>query len=430
MPSIQKKYNQFFHDVFALTGSTTLAKLIGLALVPVVTRLFSPDDFGVVALMLAIVMVLGTISALRYDQAIVIPDNDAEANQLVRLSYSLVLMTGGVLFFVTFLLLSYFPDISIVNSVGEWMYLIPLLVILTGISEILSNWSTRKTRYKLIGSSEMTVSLVVSGSRIASGFLHGSSVLGLIAGNVLGLVAKILILLKARNAHENTQLNLQNPPGLLETASKYREFPLFSAPTGILNSLFQKLPVIALGVMFLPGVVGLYAMAARMSRLPIDIVALPIRRIYMQRIAKLRSSGQKIHGLLFKTVVGLLLLGILPFSLIAFFGESLFAFVLGEKWGVSGIYASILVPWLYSMFVVTPVSSNFVVLKKQALWFRIQLYNGVLGLSVFVAGYLFGMMVVDILKLFSILGMCANLVVFFIAYIITAQADNEMYANK
>lgn len=424
IPSLRKKYNQFFLDVFALTGSTTAAKIIGLLLVPVVTRLFTPEDFGVVALILAIVMVLGTVSALRYDQAIVIPESDLEANQLVRLSCRIVIITGVFLFFGVFLLLYYFSEIPLVSTVGQWLYLIPILVVLTGYTEILSNWSTRKSRYKIIGTSEMAVSLTVSGARIASGLMYGSSVLGLIVGNILGLVAKILILLKTRDIN-NDKIAVSHVPDLFVIAKKYKDFPVFSAPTGVLNSLFQKLPVIALGIMFLPGVVGLYAMASRMSRLPIDIVALPIRRIYMQRIAKQRANGHKINGLLIKTAIGLLFLGLLPFSLIMFFGEDLFAFALGEKWRLSGVYASILVPWLYSIFIVTHASSNFVVLKKQALWFRIQIYNGSLGFTVFAAGYLFRMPVDDLLWLFSIFGMCANIAVFFIAYIITAQADIE-----
>lgn len=425
-----KRYNQFFRDAVALMGSTTIAKIIGLLLVPVVTRLFSPDDFGIVALILAIVMVFGTVSALRYDQAIVIPESDSEAGQLVDLSTRIIMLTGAVLFVAMFLLISYFPRLSLVISVGDWLYMIPFLVILTGYSEVLANWCTRKTHYKLIGASEMTVSLAVSGTRIVSGFMYGSSVLGLIAGNVLGLGAKILILFNGRNNNEAEKLKIHAGSELIETAYKYKEFPLFSAPTGILNSLFQKLPVIALGIMFLPGVVGLYAMAARMSRLPIDIVALPIRRIYMQRIAKQRSNGQKIHSLLIKTAIGLLLLGVLPFSLIAVFGETLFAFVLGEKWRMSGVYASILVPWLYTMFVVTPASSNFIVLKKQALWFRIQLYNGVLGFTVFSAGYLYGMSVEDLLMLFSILAMTANLIVFLIAYVMTFNADRDLSVSN
>ena len=429
MSSIKHRYRKFFLDATALIGGASAAKIIGIMLVPVVTRLYDPGDFGVVALLLSIVMVFGTIAALRYDHAIILPDNDLVSLKLVKLSFIFILITASILFLFAFLAINNFTEFSLIKNMGDWLYVVPLLVILTGAGNVLSNWCTRKTRYKLIGSSEVSVSLVLSGTRILMGGALGSSILGLILGNILGLISKIIVLMQSPFKKDLDINTADCDYGLVTVAKRYKEFPLYSAPTGVHNALFQKLPVIMLGVMFLPGVVGLYAMASRLTRLPIDIISLPIRRIYMQRISKSYNENRNIKAMLVKTTIGLFVLGLIPFMLIAIFGEVLFAFVLGEKWGQSGVYASILVPWLFSVFIITPSSSNFVVLKKQALWFRVQLYNGALGVAVFAAGYLLEMSVENILVLFSIMGACANIGVFIVAFAITMKSDAKVISN-
>jgi len=417
------QYKIFFSDAMTLIGATTLAKIVGVLMVPIVTRLYNPDDFGVVAMILSISVIFGTVSALRYDQAIVLPKDDLESMKLVQISLILVFFTGLMLLLVVFIVISYITGVVFIDSMGNWLYAVPLIVVLSGGSEVLSHWCTRKTDYKLLGSSEVSVSFVLSGTRILYGFYNSSSVFGLILGNILSLISKVAILTKKISFKDLCSRPEKDGATLMSIGKKYSEFPIYSAPTGILNSSFQVLPVIMLGIFFVPSVVGLYAMASRITKLPIDIISMPIRRIYVQRIAKLRNENKAIKGILIKTTLGLAAIGIIPFAVIAFFGEELFSFVLGDKWGQAGIYASILVPWLFSVFAITPSSSNFVVLKKQALWFRIQLFNAAAGLSSFVVGGILGMSVESLLLMFSVLGVCVNAIAFFISLSITTKLD-------
>jgi lipopolysaccharide exporter len=207
---------------------------------------------------------------------------------------------------------------------------------------------------------------------------------------------------------------------------EYREFPFYSVPTGLLRGFIQKMPVIVLGIVFTPAIVGLYAMANRIARVPIDIVSSSLRRIYMQRVAKLLNNGDAITGVLIKTTVGLFIVGVVPFALLAGFGEVMFERLLGESWREAGLYASVLVPWLFSTFIVSPSTTNFVVLKRQPMLFNIQVYTGVLGIGTFIVAYSLSAGPFVTLAAFSVVATFANIFLFTVSLMITRAADRQV----
>lgn len=422
---ILARYKGFIKDSTSLVGATAVAKISGLFMVPIVARLFDPDDFGVVALVLTISIILGPLVSLRYERAIVLPENNNIALGLVKLSAWLVVATGGILAISVYMVSLAFDEVAMFKEMGVWIYAIPVLVILTGFGNILAEWCARNAFFKTIGFSEITVSLVSNGARILLGLAGGSSVFGLIAGNLLSLIGKIVVLWRVARRTIMMLPEGLSSIGILAVAKQYKEFPLYSMPTGFLNTAFQKLPVIMLGLMFMPGVVGLYAMASRLGKLPIDIIGLPLRKIYVQRIARMRNKGVPLRGMLVKTTVGLFFVGITPFMCLLFYGEEIFSFVLGEKWAESGVFASILMPWLFSIFVISPSSANFVVLKRQKLWLKIQICAGVIGMSAFALGIYVRAQPAEVLLWFSILSACLNIAVLVIAYLITSKLDKQ-----
>lgn len=427
MLSIFNRYSGFIKDAMTLVGSTSSAKVIGIALVPIISRLYDPDDFGVVTVVLSLAMIFGAVSSLRYEQAIVLPENDHAAMQLTKLSLYIVVLITTLLFIAAFVFNYFFSTISLIDGLGVWIYLVPVLTLLIGVSDVLTSWCSRQAHYKSIGMSEVAVSVSNSGSRIALGAVFGSSIFGLMFGVLIGYLSKIYVLFRSvKNINYDKVRESNTEEDLQSVAVKYKQFPIIAAPTAIINTGFQKLPVILLGIIFLPEVVGLYAMASRLSRLPIDVICLPVRRIYMQRVAKLRNNNQAITGVLIKTTVMLFALGFIPFLILAIFGEELFGFVLGEKWSQAGIYASMLVPWLYSMFILSPSATNYIILEKQGLYLRTQIYIGVLGAVVFLIGHMLRASPEELLLYFSVVAMLANILLFVVTMKITIKADHSL----
>ncbi|TCK19471.1 O-antigen/teichoic acid export membrane protein [Thiogranum longum] len=420
-----QRYRGFFKDAIGLIGSTTLAKIIGLALVPVVTRLFTPDDFGVMAIVLSLGLLFGNVGTLRYDQAIVLPRSGSDAVRLTVLSLWSVFAISTLLLVVSIAVDFLGVESGIISQIGVWIYSIPLIVLLIGFNKVISAWCARETIYPVIGKSEIMASLMTGLPRIAIGFVYGSSIGGLLFGAIFGFIAKGAMLLSGVNLCEMRKVSKASDKGLLHIANQYRDFPVYSVPTGFLREFIQKMPVIVLGVIFMPAVVGLYAMANRIARIPIEIISSSLRRIYVQRIAKLRNMGHAISGVLIKATLGLFLLGLVPYLTLAFFGEPLFGWLLGKSWAASGKYASILVPWLFSVFIVSPSTTNFIVLKRQPLLLKIQFYTGVLGLGVFLVAYLINAEPELSLVMYSSAATLANMVLFAISLLITRSDDRD-----
>ena len=72
------------------------------------------------------------------------------------------------------------------------------------------------------------------------------------------------------------------------------------------------------------------------------------------------------------------------------FGDVIVPFVFGAEWITSGEYVQILTPWLFLVFITSPISKLFLVLEKQkeSLYFNILLF--ILRLtSLFIGGVMF-----------------------------------------
>ena len=77
---------EFVRGAMAIAAGTGAAQLISVASSPVLTRLYSPSDYGVMSVAVSILFVLISVTCLRYEFAIPLPRDDVEAANLLGLS--------------------------------------------------------------------------------------------------------------------------------------------------------------------------------------------------------------------------------------------------------------------------------------------------------------------------------------------------------
>ena len=99
------------------------------------------------------------------------------------------------------------------------------------------------------------------------------------------------------------------------------------------------------------------------------LAGLAIGQVFFQRCAEMVNNGRNIVPLLSKAVFGLVLISIVPFGLLFFYGEELFGLVFAEKWQTAGTYAQIMAIWLMANFWISPISSIPVILHRQKEFF-------------------------------------------------------------
>jgi O-antigen/teichoic acid export membrane protein len=424
--TIRRKLSGFAGNVATLLTGATLSQGIRLLLTPVVARLFVPEHFGVAALFLSIATIISMGSTLRYDQAIILPKEDSEALGIMSLSLIILLTLSSLVFVLVLLLSLWAPDFSWIRSIGKWGYALPIAVFLLGLASVLTTWNMRNKRFRTMAGSEITKGCVTPGSRICLGALHGSSVSGLILGIFLGLLSRIGVLLtNVKKHHVKPMINVKRLQ-MLTLAKKYKDFPLYYAPTDLLRNFARNLPVLMLGLMFSSNIVGFYALANRLVRMPIDLVSESVRRVYLQKTSELKNRGSFLKVLLIRTTVWLAILGLPPFLTIFFLGEWIFAFILGAEWSAAGRYASILAPFFFAVFINAPSSAILIVLRKQALLFRIQACLLICTGAVFLGCYLTAASPEQTLHLFSSINVLFMLGTMTIAIKVTIYEDRRL----
>lgn len=253
--------------------------------------------------------------------------------------------------------------------------------------QIQEQWLARKTAFKLVAVSMVLGTVVNSGIRISLGKMSGSSVVGLISSNLLGLLCRLVLQRSASTAIARAIFRHFDLGAMRQIGRQYQDFPKLNAPANLIFSLGQDLPVLLFGVMFSPAVAGFYAMANRLSQAPIVIVARSMRRVFLQKAAAIDNSGRSLHKPFLLATVALALLGVVPFGFLWLFGQPVLQWLLGERWFSAGRYLEIMAPWLLMLWVTAPSNPVFIVLRKQNVWLVLQVWLTILRLGAFVIAY-------------------------------------------
>lgn len=405
------------------------AAAIALLATPVIARLFSPADFGVAAAFASMVGIICNVVSLRYESALVLPKDDAEAITIMALTYRIIVL--ACLLLLVFISLYSVSGLEwpLFALLGGWLWLLPAVVLLDGAMQVQENFLSRTRSFRAIATSLVIGTSVSSAARIGFGLTLGSSIFGLIVGNAIGLTGRFTVQTLANVEAMKMMFRRYELRTLKSIARQYSDFPKLSAPASLIFALGQNLPVLLFGLMFSPAVAGFYAMAHRLSQTPIRIVTMSTRRVFMQKIASVNNSGKSLRKGLLLTCGTLALLGALPFTLLWFYGQPLVTILLSERWFEAGRYLEIMAPWLFSLLVATPVPAVFVVLRRQNYWLWVQIAITILRLAALGLAVLFSATVEVTLGAFVAATVFSNAATVLLALMIIGRHDEARLYN-
>lgn len=398
----------FLRNVLVLMTGTAAAQVLTTAAAPILTRLFAPDDFGVLGVFLAISGIVANVAALRYEMAIVIPEDDDDAVNVLGLALSCVAIVSLLVAAVVTAGRSWLAELMRAPSLAAYLWMAPLYIAGSGAYLALNYWSTRKKSFSRLSISRVFRSLGVVVTQLAAG-IGKAGAGGLVLGQVLGQgLASVVLGLQVWRDDWHRIRNSLSIARISELARRYSHFPLFSGPQTLLNSISQATPAFMFGALFGPTVVGLYWFTHRLLMLPTDLIGQSVRQVFFQRAAELHNSGQDVHRVLLKATLGLA--GIALPVVVAFgtAGPWLFGFIFGSEWETAGSYARWMVLWWASYFVNPPSVMLVPVfgLQKQHMIYEIMLLAARIGSIVL--GAVLGNASTAI-ALFSITGMIFNI---------------------
>lgn len=365
-------------NVMVLAGGTAVAQAITLVMSPVLTRLFTPADFGVLAVFSSALAVFSNVAAWRYEQAIPLPDDDQHSIHVVVLSAVVLACMGALTGFVVFT----WPE-AIVMVLGEtgiapYLGLLPLSLTGLGAYQIAMHWATRTRAYSLIARTKLTQQVWGQIITVPLGFLRIGAfglLVGYVASQFIGVWSLTSLVLM-----NGKLLRRINGRDLVRAAIRFRKFPLVSTWAGLVNVVGLQLPVIYLSQTFSAGVVGHYSMANRVLGLPSALVGQAVAQVFYPHAVRIHEPDT-LRRTAERLAVALFSLGLPVFAVMLAVGPQLFRVAFGNEWATAGVYAQILSPWFSVLLVSSPLSTLSLVKERQGLSFMVTVYELVLRLA-------------------------------------------------
>lgn len=403
-----------------------IGQMIPILLVPFLTRLYLPKEFGVFAIFVTITAILSLISTGRYNLAIILPKKDEEVLNLFMLCIIINVFFCIFLYILILFFAPYFSKILNLQSHLSVLYLIPLGTFLLGISETLHFLSLRKREFTTIANNIIVQFSLISVLKISFAFL-GIGSLGLIWGHTIGYFGGILLLffmLSKKNVFVELK-SMISKQLISKLALQYKKFPLYSSSGSILNSLSVQMPNLLLNNFFGSTVLGYYSLTQRVLGLPVNFVSGAITDVFREKAAAdFRQTGS-CRNVFLRTFKLLFVFSIVPFFLIFLFAPSLVPFIFGEIWNPVGQYLRIMLPLFFVTFSIVPVSSILYITGKQGHKLVWDILTFVLIVVSFYIGFKFFNQYVTIVIYTFVLSVM-YIVLFFMSYKFTESTNGEV----
>lgn len=388
--------NSFTKNVVTLLTGTVISQALPIAAMPVLTRLYSPSDFGVLATFVAIITVLGVIANARYELAIVLPEKEEDAINLVALG----LLIACALSFIAFIFIVFFGSkISILIGSKDiwWLYLIPLSLILSGLYNVLNYYNIRVKAYKDISISNVYKGIMLAGSQIIFGLLSLNK-FGLILGQFLSqLFANIRLVKNVWGGRG--MINLES---MKRNAKRFSDFPKYSVWGVFSNSLAYNSIQLVIPIIYNLTTLGYYSIVQKLLGIPSNLIGTSVGQVYFQEANKEKQLSNKCSFTFVKTLKKLLIISISMFVPLYFLCELLFKWFLGEGWDGVYQYAQILMPMFATRFIAASLSNTTNIFEKQKLALFLQIILLFLCLSTLGTSILLEVDILIFLKILSI----------------------------
>ena len=353
----------FLRPVLTLVSGAAAAQAIIFAARPVLTRLYTPDEFGVLTVFVTLVAIFATVGSGRYEDALMLPDEDREAANVLALA---LLVVAGIALLVS-LSLVWLPTWESLlggEALRPALLLLPPALLLMGWHTILETWHTRGDRFRAVAVARSAQSLVAVGLQLAAG-LFAVGALGLVGGATAGFAIAALWLSVVWVQRDGLRLWSHVRFGMLPRVMKrYARFPLYSAPAALLNVLASRAPVLLLAAFFATDTVGQFGVAFGTLVLPLGLIAGAIGQVFFVRAAEAHRTGD-LGGLTLAFYRRLLVVTVYPALVVLVAGPRLFTFVFGSAWEVAGQYAQALAVWVFLVSVAVPLTRVFDVTERQ-----------------------------------------------------------------
>jgi len=376
----------FATNVLTLMTGVVIAQLIPIVILPVLTRIYTPRDFGIFTLYMSIFSIIAIFSTGQYELAIMLPEKEEDAVYIIILAVIICFFVSAITLLIFFFLNSLITRIIGNSNISLWLYFVPLTVFLSGTYQIFYYWLNRKKRYKRLAVNRVLQAILMVSVNLIMG-LAGFGASGLIVGNICGFFFASASLGWETYREIRKEISLIGYSKLRKLLLRFRKFPFYSLPADFLNVISNQAPAVFLSSFFGVNVVGFFGLTQRVLGVPVTLISTSLYDVFKERASSDYRRIGNCKEIYLKTLKSLFVLSIVPFLLFFFSAPWLFTLIFGPSWRTAGVYAQILSVMLFLRLIVRPLGYMFIIAEKQKESFFLHIYMVISTIVCLFAGY-------------------------------------------
>lgn len=371
-----------------MTG-TTVAQVIGLIASPILTRLYGPESFGLLALFTSLTGIIGVIACMRYELAIMLPKDDDDAINLLGLCVLMVTLITVLTAIGLFLGSDALLSLLHAQDLAPYVWLVPPFIFVSGLFLALNYWNSRTRHFGRLSIARVTSAVATTGTQLGAGFAGYATGGSLISASLAGSVVSTGVLGGQIWREDGVVIKSKiSWKGIFAGLRRYKKFPLIDSTSALLNTLSWQLPVLLLSVFFSPVIVGFYALGMSVLQTPMSFIGGAIAQVFFQRAAEAHHQGN-LSVFVNEVFDVLLKIGVFPMLLLIISGWDLFTVIFGNTWGEAGVYVQLLGIWAIFWFISSPLSTILSITENLKMGFILTTFNiSTRFISLFIGGLL------------------------------------------
>ena len=351
--------------VLVLFSGDAISQVLLVLIAPIITRIYSPDEFGVATAYGAALAVVVVISALRYELAVPVPVDDEAANVLGAGFVSAASM--GLLGLGLYLVLA-----SFVDAVGDGLplsvaLLFGLAVLLNGALIALGGWMIRRQTYAVLARSRIVRTVCQATLQIALGWA-GLGAVGLIVAAVSGTGIGLAILVISFLRRDRASIDAMKWPLIRIAFKRYRRFPLLSGSAAFVQTVNVEIPYVVFGGRYTQADVGAMGLSRRALGAPISTISRSVGQVFFGRGAELvRTAPENLYAFV-RRMTMVMAAVFVPLGVAAFVvAPPLTTFVFGDDWADAADFMRVMIPMFVFSAIANPTGYVLHILERQDL---------------------------------------------------------------
>ena len=348
-----------------MISGTVLAQIIPIALQPILKRMYTAEEFGVLDIYLKTLGILFVIYALKYDMGIVLPKSKVKAMALLTISIITALFFTIISFVLIFIFQDSLLDLLQIDKTYRFiLYILPFSTLFYSLYNTFNYLLIRNKKFAASSMNRVVRRGVEGGVQVSLGFTSSLRFSGLYIGDLLGNFVFFIAAFFQSFKGSKIDKRIFRPAFLWSVAKEYSDLPKYNIIPEMLNGFFGASITFIVLSKFGMLEVGLLEPTQRILAIPAAFISVSVGQVLLQRISELIVHKRKIVKDIRNISLVLFAMAV-PFALIILlFGSELFAWYFGLAWKISGVYASYIVIYYSISFVTSPLGQVLIALKE------------------------------------------------------------------